>query len=50
MLFQFLRGMFGLESGALLVGAICVTAAFFSLRALEETNLYTKQNLMVKTV
>jgi predicted MFS family arabinose efflux permease len=37
MLFQFFRGLFGLESGALLVGAICVTAAFLSLSALEET-------------
>jgi len=37
MLFQFLRGLFGLESGALVVGGLCVTAAFLSLSALEET-------------
>ncbi len=37
MLFQLFRGMFGLESGALLVGGICITAAFLSLAALEET-------------
>ena len=37
MLFQFFRGMFGMESGAVLVGALCMTAAFLSLRALEET-------------
>ena len=37
MLFQFFRGLYGLELGALLVGALCVTAAFFSLSALEET-------------
>jgi len=37
MLFQFFRGMFGMESGALLVGGLCITAAFLSLRALEET-------------
>ena len=37
MLFQFCRGFLGLESGALLVGAICSIVAFFSLGALEET-------------
>jgi len=37
MLFQFSRGIFGLETGALLVGGICMVAAFFSLGALEET-------------
>ena len=37
MLFQFCRSFLGLESGALLVGAICSIVAFFSLAALEET-------------
>ena len=37
MLFQFCRSFLGLESGALLVGALCSIAAFFSLAALEET-------------
>ena len=37
MLFQFFRVMFGMESGALLVGGICMVAAFLSLGALEET-------------
>ena len=37
MLFQLCRSFLGLESGALLVGAICSIAAFFSLGALEET-------------
>ncbi|MGB0130072.1 MAG: MFS transporter [Chlorobium sp.] len=37
MLFQFSRGFLGLRWGALLVGALCSIAAFFSLAALEET-------------
>jgi len=37
MLFQFSKGFFGLESGALLVGALCISAAFISLNSLEET-------------
>ncbi|MEI6691325.1 MAG: MFS transporter [Chlorobium sp.] len=37
MMFQFGRGFFGLESAALMVGSICMIAALFSLRALEET-------------
>ena len=37
MLFQFTRGFLGMESGALVVGGICMIAAFFSLAALEET-------------
>ena len=37
MLFQLSRGYFGLESGALIVGGICITAAFLSLHSLEET-------------
>ena len=37
MLFQLCRSFLGLESGALLVGAICSIAAFISLGALEET-------------
>lgn len=37
LLFQYSRGMFGMEGGALLVGAICMGAAFLSLWALEET-------------
>ncbi|MEI8185738.1 MAG: MFS transporter [Chlorobiaceae bacterium] len=37
MLFQFSRGLFGLESGALLVGVLCSIGAFLSLTALEET-------------
>ena len=36
-LFQYFRGVFGMQSGALLVGGICITAAFLSLRALDET-------------
>ena len=37
MLFQFTRGQFGLETGAIIVGAICIVLAFTSLFALEET-------------
>jgi len=37
MLFQFSRGLIGLRYGALLVGAVCVIAAFLSLAAIEET-------------
>ncbi|ABL64571.1 MFS transporter [Chlorobium phaeobacteroides] len=37
MLFQFTKGLFGLENGALLVGTLCIVVAFFSLGALEET-------------
>jgi hypothetical protein len=37
MLFQFTRGKFGLETGAIIVGAICIVLAFASLFALEET-------------
>jgi len=37
MLFQFTRGQFGLEGGAIIVGTICMVAAFVSLAALEET-------------
>jgi MFS transporter, putative metabolite:H+ symporter len=37
MLFQFTRGQFGLETGAIIVGAICIVLAFASLFALEET-------------
>jgi len=36
-LFQFFRKLFGLELGALAVGALCVIAAFFALVSLEET-------------
>ena len=36
-LFQFFRKLFGLELGALAVGALCVIAAFFALASLEET-------------
>ncbi len=37
LLFQLFRRHLGLEGGALAVGAICVTAAFFALVSLEET-------------
>jgi len=37
MMFQFTRGQFGLEGGAIIVGVICMVAAFVSLAALEET-------------
>ncbi len=37
LLFQLFRRYFGLEGGALAVGAICVVAAFFALASLEET-------------
>ena len=37
MLFHFFQKMFGLKSGALMVGGLCMTAAFLSLIALEET-------------
>ncbi len=37
LLFQFFRRHYGLEGGAIIVGAICVVAAFFALAALEET-------------
>jgi len=37
MLFQYTRGQFGLETGAIIVGAICMVMAFVSLAALEET-------------
>ncbi len=37
LLFQSFRPYFGLEGGALVVGAICVVAAFFALASLEET-------------
>ena len=37
MMFQFTRGQFGLEGGAIIVGVICMAAAFVSLAALEET-------------
>jgi MFS transporter, putative metabolite:H+ symporter len=36
-LFQFFRKLFGIELGALAVGALCVIAAFFALVSLEET-------------
>ncbi len=36
-LFQFFRGHLGMEIGALVVGSICIIAAFLSLNALEET-------------
>jgi MFS family permease len=37
MLFQFTKGRFGLENGALIVGGICMLLALASLAALEET-------------
>ncbi|NTW56634.1 MAG: MFS transporter, partial [Chlorobiaceae bacterium] len=37
MLFQFFRGMFGLENGAITVGALCIIAGLLSLTGLEET-------------
>jgi MFS family permease len=37
MLFQFTKGRFGIENGALIVGGICMVFALFSLFALEET-------------
>ena len=37
LLFQFFRRSFGLEAGALAVGAICLTAGFVALVSLEET-------------
>jgi MFS transporter, putative metabolite:H+ symporter len=37
MLFQFTRSRFGLETGALIVGGICMVLALVSLFALEET-------------
>jgi putative MFS transporter len=37
LLFQLFRQYFGLEGGALAVGAICVVAAFIALASLEET-------------
>jgi putative MFS transporter len=37
LLFQFFRRNFGLEHGALMVGGLCVIAAFFALYSLEET-------------
>ncbi len=37
MLFQFFRGMFGLENGAIAVGALCIIAGLLSLIGLEET-------------
>ena len=37
MLFQLLRKAYGLETGALLVGALCLAIALFSLWRLEET-------------
>jgi hypothetical protein len=37
MLFQFTKGRFGLENGALIVGGICMVMALASLAALEET-------------
>lgn len=37
LLFQLFRQYFGLEGGALTVGAICVIAAFIALASLEET-------------
>jgi MFS family permease len=37
LLFQLFRRYFGLEGGALAVGAICTVAAFFALASLEET-------------
>lgn len=37
LLFQLFKQPFGLEGSALAVGAICIVAAFFALRSLEET-------------
>jgi len=37
MLFQYCRQYFGLEGGALAVGALCLAIALFSLWRLEET-------------
>lgn len=37
MLFQYSRGFFGMEVGALVVGAICLLSAFLALAALDET-------------
>jgi len=37
LLFQFFRKPFGLEGGALVVGAICLVAGFLALASLEET-------------
>lgn len=37
MLFQFTRGLYGLETGALLVGGLCMIAALLALISLEET-------------
>ena len=37
LLFQFFRNYYRLEASALLVGAICLVAAFFALNALDET-------------
>lgn len=37
MLFQFTRGRFGLETGALIVGGICMAMALVALFSLEET-------------
>lgn len=37
LLFQFFRQYFGLQGGALAVGAICVVAGFLALASLEET-------------
>ena len=37
LLFQFFRRSFGLEAGALAVGAICLVAGFAALASLEET-------------
>jgi hypothetical protein len=37
MLFQLARKQFGIETGALAVGAICLIIALFSLSRLQET-------------
>jgi len=37
LLFQLFRGHLGLEGGALAIGAVCITAAFLALLALDET-------------
>ena len=37
LLFQFFRQPFGLQGGALAVGAICLVAGFIALASLEET-------------
>jgi putative MFS transporter len=37
MLFQFTHGQFGLETGAIIVGAICIVLTFAALFALAET-------------